>query len=445
MADQTEAACLIATGAMYKRRLGLRSADGRTICAGCRPGGFSIFIDDSPFLHFDLEGRWQRAVIDGRHYLKGLDGQVVTIDRVREGEELVLHRLTRPNDEAVGLDASVRADVLALIDELNSDHWQPIYPPRPASPLSRPELAEMLARIARWDAAAWSRHSVRYHATYGSLPFLPPDAQQALVTQATLGHRDGRAFGGAEALDHTARTPVEFSAHLEDVRSLLGRRFDQCRVAFLAGSDALLQSPETVAADLTAIGHVFPLRLGPPLRDSEAEVEGPHQLQGVISFLDVFPTEGPGIADWRTFERLGLSRIALGIESGDAEVRALYGKGWSEDDLRLAVTRRKQAGIAASVLVLTGAGGVESAERHVDGTVRLLSSLELDRHDFIFLLDDEEIAGEHGRRLLQGQGRTPLSAEQGEEQRGRLKQALSESLASRRVKVLLYSLDKQWA
>src|SRR4051794_35301794 len=104
MADQSEAACLIATGANYKRRLGLRSEQGPTICVGSRPGAFSVFRDDSPFFHFDLEGRWQRAVIDGRHYLKGLDGQVVAIDRVREGEDLVLRRRPLDPDEANHLD-----------------------------------------------------------------------------------------------------------------------------------------------------------------------------------------------------------------------------------------------------------------------------------------------------------------------------------------------------
>ncbi len=445
MAHQSEAACLIATGAMYRHRLGLRSNDGRTTFVGFKPGGFSIHHDDSPFFHFDLEGRWQRLVIEGVHYLKGLDGKMDRIDRVREGVELVLRRRAVPFAEANDMDAMVRADVLGLIEEIQAGRLQFVEPPKPAIALGRDTLLATLERISEWDSSAWFRHRERYLVTYGPLPFLPPEAQQAVVVQATLGHKHGRAFAGAHAFDHAERTEAEFIAHLEDVRTLLGRRFEQCRVAFLAGADALLQPPSLVAAYLKAINRVFPRQAEGPVRHTDPDDEGPHQLQGTLTFLDDFPPTGPTEADWRTFERNGLKRIALGIESGDPFVKGLYGKTWDERDLRAMVERRKSAGVAASVLVLTGAGGTEHAERHHEATVRLVNALDLDRLDFVFLLDDTEFTGEDGPKALRAAGLTPLTTEQGQAARARLKEALSETLAARRVKVLNYSLDKQWA
>src|SRR5690348_4085166 len=92
MALQTEAACLLDNGAMYGKRALFRPESGDPIFAGIRPGVFSLYFGDAPIYHFDREGRWQRAFVGGTHYLKGLDASVQAIDRVREGENLVLKR-----------------------------------------------------------------------------------------------------------------------------------------------------------------------------------------------------------------------------------------------------------------------------------------------------------------------------------------------------------------
>src|SRR5215210_6854614 len=116
MAHPTEAACLLETGAMYPRRIGLRAGSAELTLAGFKPGGFSIYRGDEPIVHFDLEGRWQRAFVADAHYRKGLDTTVDRIDRVREGTNLVLRRRTLDPAEAADLDASIRATVLDLID-----------------------------------------------------------------------------------------------------------------------------------------------------------------------------------------------------------------------------------------------------------------------------------------------------------------------------------------
>src|SRR5215210_5294008 len=109
MAHPTEAACLLETGAMYPRRIGLRAGSAELTFAGFKPGAFSIYCGDEPIVHFDLEGRWQRAFVAGVHYRKGLDTTVDRIDRVREGDNLVLRRRALSGAEAADLDASVRA------------------------------------------------------------------------------------------------------------------------------------------------------------------------------------------------------------------------------------------------------------------------------------------------------------------------------------------------
>ena len=114
MDHRTEAACLLETGALYRKRIGLErtAGDGDPTFAGFKHGAFSLYFGDEPIYHFDLEGRWQRAYIEGIHYLKGLDAEVHAIDRVREGANLVLHRRKLSFGEAGDLDARIRSVAL---------------------------------------------------------------------------------------------------------------------------------------------------------------------------------------------------------------------------------------------------------------------------------------------------------------------------------------------
>jgi len=48
MAHQTEAACLLETGALYDTRVMLRAAEGDPIFAGFKPGAASLYFGDEP-------------------------------------------------------------------------------------------------------------------------------------------------------------------------------------------------------------------------------------------------------------------------------------------------------------------------------------------------------------------------------------------------------------
>jgi hypothetical protein len=92
------------------------------------------------------------------------------------------------------------------------------------------------------------------------------------------------------------------------------------------------------------------------------------------------------------------------------------------------------------VLTLVGAGGVERAESHIDRTVRLVESLELGAGDFVFLLDENEIREQD----VIADGLIPLRGQAWSEQQARLKEALA-TLKKKGVKVLPYTMEKQWA
>jgi len=425
----SEAACLIEQGATYRRRLGLQPVHsaGEPIFAGFKPGAFAVYFGDAPFYHFDLEGRWQRAFVDGTHFLKALDGTVQSIDRVREGPNLVLKRRTL-EAAAADFDSQVRNMALSLIGELDAGNLNRIEPASPrATPILPEELRGFLEQITRWNSAAWLTDRQRYEAAYRAMPFLPPECANAVVLEATFGHNIQFGSGRPVIGEPHRRTTDEFEHHARAVAALWGRRLLQCRTVFLAGSDALLLPFAAVKSHLTTINEVLTASAG----NETARFDEIH------AFLDDFIQGRPDRDSWKQFAALGLNRVSIGIASGDPAVRALYHQRWSDQDLRAAFADLKSAGIGASVLTLVGAGGLDHALSHVKKTAALIESLALSPGDFVFLLDENEL---HDTEHLSRQ--PPFSGPAWLEQQSHLKQALA-ALKARKVKVLPYTMEKQ--
>ncbi|WP_165071803.1 hypothetical protein [Paludisphaera rhizosphaerae] len=420
-----EAACLLEKGALYSRREGLQWEGRDLVFAGFKQGAFSLYFGDAPIYHFDLEGRWQRAYMLDRHFIKRLDGAVHEVDRVRENGALVMKRRVLGAAEARRIDEELRTVAVSLLTDLSQDSGCRIDPPDDkARPIGEADLREFLGRIARWDAAAWDNFKQRHTQAYGPLPLVPPDCPNAVVVQATVGDRDGRSFAAGPVNEHIVRTPEQFEEHVRGVAGLLGRRLLQSRSAYLAGVDVLRLPGPDVLAYLDIL-------------QRNLQSEGEHVVDDVHAFLDDFQSPVADAATLRSAFRRRLTRIALGIESGAPELRRLYGKDWSDADLQAFAAEAKAAGIELSVMVLVGVGGRTRSAEHVERTGRLIESLLLTRGDIVFLMDEREIAAPGAPNAWE-----PLDAEEWRRQLEQLRQGLS-SLRDRGVKVVPYSMVKQ--
>ena len=440
--EQTEASCLLQGGALYRSRVGLLSISAPTDMrfAGFKKGAFSLYFGDAPIYHFDLEGRWQRAFIEKTHYLKSLDTSVHAIDRAREGAGLVLRRRALRIDEVRELDLHIRGIAVGMIEDLDGGRLSRQEPPMgKAQSLDNATLRDFLVRIARWDATAWSAHQRQYEAVYAARSFLPPDCQNAVMLQATYGIARGLGFGNGQASEQVIRSPAAFQEHVAQVSRLLGRRLLQARIAFLASTGVLRRPPDEVFAYLEIVAKAFPI-VSRAQGLAEPIPENTPRIEGVYAFMDDFSAPFPGPSAFRAFQERHLKHLSLGVESGDAQVRRLYRKSWSDDDLRALVAGAKAAGIGLSVLTLVGAGGEEHSESHVRQSAQLFTSLELTRGDTVFLMDERELADP--RRDVVGSN--ALTSESWTRQLESFKLALV-PVRERGVKVLPYSLEKQWA
>jgi hypothetical protein len=367
MSHETEAACLVRTGNLYPRRAGLSYEDGRLVFAGIKHGAFSIYDGDDPHVHLDLEGRWQRAYIQGTHYRKALDGSVAALDRERTPDGLVLRRRAVSFAESADLDDLVRAIAVNLLADLGAGRAQVVPPPAGAErALGREELTELLERAAGWDADAWFRHRERYLKAYvAPIDQLPPDAHATIVLQATLG-------GG-----EPARAPSAFEAHAREVAALLGRRTAQARGLFLGGGDVLGLPVTTIGEYLAAASRVFPIGGPPPGpgRPSDRDVEDV-RLADVAVAMDRPEGPRPDARGWVALREGGLGRVTIdGLDPSRPE------------PLVAVIGEIKAAGLPVGLRVTAA-----MAVADLDGVAAVLGRLDLAAGDLVFLTTENDAA-----------------------------------------------------
>jgi radical SAM superfamily enzyme YgiQ (UPF0313 family) len=81
------------------------------------------------------------------------------------------------------------------------------------------------------------------------------------------------------------------------------------------------------------------------------------------------------LSDLSALKKLGLSRIYLGVESGDDDVLAEIHKGETAQTLAAAGQKVKKAGIFLSTTVILGLGGVKHSTQHASATSSLLNRI----------------------------------------------------------------------
>ena len=85
-----------------------------------------------------------------------------------------------------------------------------------------------------------------------------------------------------------------------------------------------------------------------------------------------------GLEDLIKIRHSGLSRIHVGLESGDDEVLIRIKKGTSSSEQIQAGRWVREAGIELSEYVILGIGGKDRTREHADGTARVLNAINPD-------------------------------------------------------------------
>ncbi|MBT9165669.1 MAG: Biotin synthase [Chloroflexi bacterium] len=82
--------------------------------------------------------------------------------------------------------------------------------------------------------------------------------------------------------------------------------------------------------------------------------------------------------DLKKLQQAGLSRLHLGLETGDDELLQYVDKGITAAEMIEAGRRVKEAGISLSEYVILGLGGEDRWKQHAEGTARVLNAIDPD-------------------------------------------------------------------
>jgi len=326
-----------------------------------RPQAINLLVgQEEPSYSFDLAGRLIGAFVEGVNYRRGLDNRVLSKWRAPGGERQ--RRWLTPDQAQAFL---VEAYRLAG---------------RAAESLNDPRLAVLLG----WDWPALQADAARFAGVYRPVSILPPDQYLALVLQATEGCSYNRCTfcDFYRGRPFRIKGPDELWAHVAAVRAFFGPAIGLRKSLFLADANALVAPMPRLRAWLDVIAETRILPGG----------------SGIYSFMDAFDVHRKSPGEWTELAGRGLRRVYIGMETGDDTLLRWLRKPGNVADVIDAVRLLKRAGIAASVIVMTGIGGDRFAAAHAAGTAAALNAMPLEAGDIIYFSPFVDHSGsEYGR------------------------------------------------
>jgi len=343
----------------------------RPVSVRIRPQAINLLVgNEEPSYSFDRSGRMIGAFMERRNYRRGLDNRV--LQKWRDPGGVRQRRWLLPEEAKVFL-----TNVYGLAE-------------RVAVAVGDPRLQVLRG----WDWSALQADAAHFARVYKPVSILPPDQYLALVLQAT----EGCSYNQCTFCDFyrdrpfRVKSPDELRAHIKAVREFFGPAIGLRKSLFLADANAL----------------VAPM---PRLRDWLDVIEEMRCLPraGIYSFIDAFDVHHKSLADWSELAARGVRRVYIGLESGDAALLRFLRKPGSVGDVINAVTTLKAAGVAASVIIMTGVGGDRYAADHVTNTIKALNTMPLGAGDIIYFSPFVDHPGSEYGQLAAAAGIRPLT------------------------------------
>lgn len=357
-----------------------------------RPQVTNLLLGNSDSYTFDAAGRLVGAFVSGHNFRRGFDHRV--LEKWREGGERQRRWLGEEEthifiESAYSLARRIRQTVQS----------------QTADATAYPQIIRALDVTAGWDGPALTVDRQRYHQVYRPVSILPPDQYLAVVLQATEGcshnactfchfYRDRR---------FRIRPLPEFRHHITAVKDFLGSSIRLRKSIFLADANALVIPQRQLLPLMEVVHRSFPI--GHPGEDHPG-------FSGIYSFIDAFHVENKSVAEWQSLAALGLRRVYIGMETGDASLLRFVNKPGTMEDVLEAVMRLKTAGVAVSVIIMLGIGGDCYAESHIRETVQVLNAMPLGSGDLVYFSEFVEFPETEYHDLAQAAGIHPLSRQE---------------------------------
>lgn len=227
---------------------------------------------------------------------------------------------------------------------------------------------EVLSKPREWPASDAREFSRIYGERF---PLIPQDQRLTAYFQLTDAFVWNCATFAAPRDEPKMRETSEFQEHVDEVKEHFGKGFE-LRRSTLVG-DAYFLSAEQKAV-LTALDAV---------REKTA--------LPVYAFVDAFTVpRKKNMIHYQDMKRHGLSRVYIGIQSGSVSLLREFEKLKNVSEIINLANNLKNSGISVGLLLLTGYGGKKHSSEHVNETASIISQMDLDENDIIYISPMDE-------------------------------------------------------
>jgi radical SAM superfamily enzyme YgiQ (UPF0313 family) len=192
---------------------------------------------------------------------------------------------------------------------------------------------------------------------YDFPPYRPPSEAYSLLLRVTRGCPWNKCLFCSMYKDLPfERRPLE--EILEDIEGAAELYGNSVRTAFIGDSNSLVVKTELLCEVLRSLYASFP------------------RLERVTSYARAKTIAKEDLDELKQIRQAGLTRLHVGLESGDAQTLQFIKKGATPEEMVEAGHKAKEAGFELSLYILLGIGGIERWQEHAEGTATVLNRID---------------------------------------------------------------------
>ncbi len=299
----------------------------------------------------DLEGRILYFSSGNETWKRSLNGEFTRIGW--DGTRRIIEKLPPKEGEEI----SSRA--LKFLEEVSGE-------------VEGPELKEAVSSILEKDPVWLQEDSARFTELYDSkFPIVPQDQRFSIYFQLTSGYTWNNSTFASPGDILVQRSEEEFLEHIRKVKGVFRKGLELRRGAFI-GDVATLnseQKPLLRAMDLIREETGLPL----------------------YTFVEAFSVpKKKNMIHYQDMKRHGLSRVYVGMQSGSVSLLRHFEKLKNVSEILNLVNNLKNSGISVGLILLAGYGGARNSDDHVNETASIISQMDLDEGDIIYISPMDE-------------------------------------------------------
>jgi len=164
----------------------------------------------------------------------------------------------------------------------------------------------------------------------------------------------------ADAIQVSAEQYGHSAGELARLSGILWMQDDGVKSAFLQDSDSMIMKTDPLVEIIEFLCKTFPT------------------LERVCTYARGKTVFRKTPEELKRLREAGLSRLHIGLETGDDELLAYVQKGATAEQMAQAGRKAVEAGFQVSEYIMPGLGGIERSEQHATNSARVLN--EIDPH-----------------------------------------------------------------